>query len=118
MIVAVPVLGEEVAPWFCHARELLVVDLAPPRRLRERTIDVAEVGWPDRLSLLVGLGVTVLLVNGFTGAHLPVARARGLHVITGISGEIEPLLEALRNGHRGARHRKASSGTSRSSRGR
>lgn len=118
MIVAVPVFGEEVAPWFCHAREVLVVKVAPRRRLLARTIDVSRVRWQDRFALLAELGVTVIFTNGFNHACFPVAAARGIHVITGITGDIAALLETLRTEGHGARRRKSSLGTSRSSRGR
>jgi len=47
--VSIPLLGGEVAPRFCFAREMLLVKVAEGRVADRQQLDVADRGWRERL---------------------------------------------------------------------
>lgn len=95
---AIPLLGDDVAPRFCSAPAALVVALEADRVLsRER------VGWPPgpipaRLLTLAGLGVDVVLCGGFNRAFLPMAERLGLRVVWRLVGPADAIVAAYAHG--------------------
>jgi predicted Fe-Mo cluster-binding NifX family protein len=99
MRVALPVFGEDVAPRFCFARELLVVDLdGDQRETGRRFVLFGSERWGQRIRLLEELGVKVLLCGGFNRRLQPMADQAGIQVFWGQRGEAETILEAFREG--------------------
>lgn len=98
MRVAVPVFGEDVAPRFCFAREMLVVDLEEGRETGRRFVMFGNGRWAQRIRLLEDLGVDVLLCGGFNRRLQPAAEQAGIRVLWGQRGEAEAILEAYRAG--------------------
>ncbi len=73
MRIAVPVFGEDVAPRFCFAREMLVVDLEGDRETGRRFVMFGTGSWTQRIRLLEDLGVDLLLCGGFNRRLQPMA---------------------------------------------
>jgi len=96
--IAVPVFGEDVAPRFCFAREMLVVDLDGERETGRRFVLFGNGRWAQRIRLLEDLGVDVLLCGGFNRRLQPMAVQAGIEVLWGQRGEAETIIEAYRSG--------------------
>ena len=96
MIVAVPLFGPDVAPRFCFADQILVVELVDSREVARQQVEATGLPWPDRLRLLNRHGVELLLCSGFNRQLLPVARGFGINVVWGLCGDVEELLERYR----------------------
>ena len=98
MRIAVPVFGEDVAPRFCFAREMLVVDLDGDRETGRRFVLFGGGRWGQRIRLLEELGVDVLLCGGFNRRLQPMADQAGIKVLWGQRGEAESIVDAYRSG--------------------
>jgi predicted Fe-Mo cluster-binding NifX family protein len=92
MRVAIPTFGDEVAPRFCFARELLVVEV-DGGSVGERRRYVLSGTWSERIKTLSELGVGVLLCCGFNRNLLPMAGDVGLTVIWGLQGDVNAILD-------------------------
>ena len=96
--VAVPVFGTDIAPRFCFAREMVVVDLDAGRETGRRFVLFGKGRWSQRIRLLEDLGVDVLLCGGFNRRLQPVAAQAGIEVLWGQRGAVETVLEAYLSG--------------------
>ena len=98
---AVPLFGEDVAPRFCAAREVLLSDWTPGSLGQADSIStpwragLAGEGWQDRLQSVRILGATVLLCGGFNRRYRPLAEQLGLRVESGLIGRAADLFRAF-----------------------
>jgi hypothetical protein len=97
-MIAVPLFGDDVAPRFCFASELLVAEVAGGAVRSRQRVAVQGLDGPERIRLLNRLGVTLVLASGFNRRVLPMARAHGIEIIWGLTGNAEGILRALCNG--------------------
>lgn len=98
MWVAVSLFGNEVSPRFCFAKQALVVNVDGDRELERAIVDLGETDYPERLRLLGERGVTLVICGGFDRRYLGHARADGIHVIAGITGQAEDAVRSIRGG--------------------
>jgi predicted Fe-Mo cluster-binding NifX family protein len=98
MRVALPLFGKEVAPRFCFAREMIVVDLVDGREDGRRYVMLGPEHGPTRIKLLRAHGIEILLCSGFNRHLLPVATESGIEVVWGLQGEVDEILEKFRTG--------------------
>lgn len=54
--------------------------------------------WPDRLTVLKGIGVRTVLCGGFNRRFVPLATSMGIRVISGFGGDARINIEALARG--------------------
>jgi predicted Fe-Mo cluster-binding NifX family protein len=95
---ALPLFGDEVAPRFCVADEVLIVEVEDDVPTTRSHLHLAGKPWPERLSSLSGQGVTVLLCGGFNRRFMPLARRQGIQVIWGLAGTADDLIDAYCHG--------------------
>jgi predicted Fe-Mo cluster-binding NifX family protein len=95
---AVPLLGDYVAPRFCSAAEFLVVRIADDGETTAGSLRPTARSWPELLDELVGRGVELLLCNGFNRDYLAPAAARGLKVRAGLGGDARELVRLYLRG--------------------
>ena len=95
---ALPLFGDEVAPRFCVADEVLVVEVSDGADPPSHSLSLAGTPWPERLSRLSGQGVTVLLCGGINRRFMPLARNLGIQVIWGLAGRADQLIDAYCRG--------------------
>jgi predicted Fe-Mo cluster-binding NifX family protein len=98
MRVALPVFGNGIAPRFCFAREVLVVDLAGGRETGRRYVMFGPEHGPQRIRTLRDHGVRVLLCSGFNRHLLPLAQQSGIDVVWGLQGEVDNLIRSYQKG--------------------
>ena len=97
-MLGVPLHGDDVAPRFCSADQVMIAELDGDRVRRVRRLSLPEEAWSERLERLSAAGVRVLLCGGFNRSFLPLAESFGIRVIFGLVGEAERLIDAfLRN---------------------
>jgi len=93
-VLAVPLLGEDVAPRFCSARELLLVVVSGTEVRSKKRIRLDDLEIPERLGQLADEGTSVLLCSGFGRRWRPSAELKGIRVIAFLSGRAEELVAA------------------------
>lgn len=94
MRIAVPLFDDDVAPRFCAARSVLIVDVQGEDRSRTDVRELPQGSLPQRLGMLGDLRVTHLLCGGFNRRFLPMAEGLGMKVEWGIWGNAQ---EAVRD---------------------
>ena len=95
MVVAIPTFGSEVSPRFCFGGEGVVVVVGGGRAASRATLVLGDSGYPHRLRLLAGRGVTLLVCGGFSRAFLGEAERAAIHVIWGVTGPVEDAVRAV-----------------------
>jgi predicted Fe-Mo cluster-binding NifX family protein len=98
MRLAIPVLGEEIAPRFCFAQRLLLVDLEGGQETGRTVLDVGSLEGNDRLRLLAERHVTFLCCSGINKLYLPFSQGLGICVSWGHNGSVEEILARLLRG--------------------
>ena len=95
MRVALPLFDDDIAPRFCAASEMLIVDCSGGREVsRRKTAFSVHDGWAG-VALLGNLEVTHLLCGGFNRRFLAQAEAAGIEVTFGLWGQAEAILQAF-----------------------
>lgn len=94
--VAIPLFGQEVAPRFCFAPEVLIIGFEAGEEVSRERVSMVELPWPERMRILARRGVGVLLCGGFNRHLLPTARGLGIRVIWGLRGDAESVLKLFR----------------------
>jgi len=98
LVVAVPLFGEDVAPRFCYASEVLVARVESGQVCSRRRLAMDGLPWPERIRVLAGLHVELILAGGFDRRVLPMAAGCGIEVLWGLTGDAEQILDALCRG--------------------
>lgn len=98
---AVPLFGDEVAPRFCFADQVLIADIAAGAVASSQRLSMGDASWPQRLSELAAAGVSVLLCGGFNRRFLPLASSHGIEVIWGLFGGADRVVQAFCTGELG-----------------
>lgn len=98
MRVALPLFGRDVAPRFCFAREMLVVDIVDGKENERKYVMFSSEQGPLRIKKLREYGVEVILCSGFNRYLLPVANESGIQVVWGLMGDADQVLEKYRTG--------------------
>jgi predicted Fe-Mo cluster-binding NifX family protein len=98
MLVAVPLLGSEVAPRFGFADSFLIGEIEDGRVVCVDRVEALLRGFVNRLNALRGLGVDVILCGGFNRAFLPLAEDFEIGVLAGAFGDARQVLEGFARG--------------------
>ncbi len=97
-LIALPVFHDDLAPRFCYADHVLVVEVNAGAVLTTRTIPMRTTSGSERLDILSALGVSELLCGGFNREFLPRAAAVGIRVHWGLAGDAMEVVEAFCRG--------------------
>ncbi len=93
--IAIPLFSDEVAPRFCFARWMLLIEVEDGAVIEREQLDVEGFGWGGRLYLLSQRQVTMLVCGGFNRRYLHLAEALGIFVSWGHTGPVEPMIKKL-----------------------
>ena len=93
--VAIPLFGAEVAPRFGFSRSLLLADIAEGEVTRRHQVDVTDLCWSERLTLMARQQVRLLVCGGFNRRFLPFAGRLGIQVSWGHCGDVDEVLGGL-----------------------
>jgi hypothetical protein len=92
---ALPLFNDDLAPRFCYADHVLVVEVSDDAVISARPVPMGRGGGSERLGYLSTLGVTDLLCGGFNRQFLPRATAVGIRVQWGLAGNALQVAEAF-----------------------
>ncbi len=95
---ALPLFNDDLAPRFCYADHVLVVEVCDGAVASARAVPMGRGGGSERLGYLSTLGVTELLCGGFDRRFLPRATAVGIRVRWGLAGNALQVAEAFCRG--------------------
>lgn len=95
MRLAIPLCGDDVAPRFCSAAHVLIVDVADGREVRRERVALPAGAIPERLLALRALGVTDLLCGGFNRTFRPLAEGLGMRLSWRLLGPADAVVDAL-----------------------
>lgn len=96
--IAVPLFEGDVAPRFCFADRLRIVDVEDGTEIARREESMGETWFPGRLARLHDLRVSVLLCAGFNRDFLGQAQELGVRVVSGLVGDADAVLRAWLSG--------------------
>ena len=98
MRIVVPIWDDKVSPVLDTASRLLVVDAGDERQIARSEAYLDEQDISRRCFRIRKLGVDVLICGALSRPFSDLLAANGIHVIQGISGDIEEILAAYFNG--------------------
>ncbi len=93
MKVAMPRFGEEIAPCFEYSATVAIFTIRRRRVVDQIDFRLQSREALDRVRLLRDQQVDVLICGGLQDAVEKLVRARGIRVISWVSGRVEDLLE-------------------------
>ncbi len=95
MRIAIPLLGDDVAPRFCSAARVLIVDVVEGREVRREVLALPPGDIPARVITLASMGVTTLLCGGFNRVFRPLAERLGLRLAWRLVGPADAIVAAF-----------------------
>ena len=95
MRIGVPLFGRDVAPRFCAADRLLLVEVREGRAVSETEVALADEDIPRRLLRLRALEVDRLLCGGFSRRFVPLAETLGIGLVWGLVGDAREAARAF-----------------------
>ena len=93
MIVAIPRMGEMVAPCFEYSATMSVFVIREQRIVDQKDISLQSRDPFDRVRLLRDQNVNTLICGGMQDVYEDMVRASGLEVISWVYGSVEDLLD-------------------------
>jgi predicted Fe-Mo cluster-binding NifX family protein len=96
-VVALPVYRHRVAPVLDFSHKLLLMNLNPDPEEIATEILWEGLSHTDRLESLTRAGVTTLICGGISESLYAVLVNAGIHVVWGIAGPVEQVLEAFQS---------------------
>ena len=98
MVVAVPLLGDRVAPRCTTADRLLLISLRGRRADSQAILDVEVDGVESLLGIIGSHSVRAVVCGGITGSARERLEARGVRVIDNVAGSVAEVLAAVHTG--------------------
>jgi hypothetical protein len=95
VMLAVPIVGNEVAPRFNSATDFVIAEQEGIQAPVLSDLWLPDNGWSCRLQHLSALGVDILLCGGFNRRFLPFAASLGIQVHYGLTGSARELVAAF-----------------------
>ena len=95
---ALPLFNDDLAPRFCYAHHMLLVEVEQGVVTSTRSIPMGPNSGSERLGYLSTIGVSELLCGGFNREFLPRAIAVGIRVQWGLAGNALEVADAYCRG--------------------
>jgi len=99
MKIAIPVWGDKVSPVLDTASRLLIVEVVDQREASRFETYLDEQDMSRRCVRIRGLGVDTLICGAISRGFSKILEASGIHIVPGISGHPEDVLDAYVNGN-------------------
>jgi predicted Fe-Mo cluster-binding NifX family protein len=94
-VLAIPLFGDEVAPRFCSADVVLIVELEDGVERSRHRIKVGDSERSDLIHRLAQLKVAVLLCGGLGRRFMLNAERRGIEIEADLTGKADALIKAF-----------------------
>jgi len=96
MKIIIPVYRNRVSPVFDWCGNLLLFDIQSRREVRRREVAAAGTDPGKQARRLVELGTDLVVCGGISELLLGLVEASNIRVISGVSGNIDDVLAAMR----------------------
>lgn len=104
MKVAMPVFKNRISPVIDWCRDLVIFEVNSGQRENIETIPVAHLSPFERVDLLVTNGITLLVCGAISQPLLAITKSRGIRVMSGVSGQINEIADAIISGRLDIKH--------------
>lgn len=98
MKIAIPRMGESVAPCFEYCTTIAIYTVDDSGRVEQVDVPLASREPFDRVRLLRDQGVDTVICGGMQEVYEDLLRASGLQVVSWVSGAVEDLLGTFLKG--------------------
>ena len=92
--IAIPIFQSRISPVLDACNELMIVDLCEAGPLQRVTVSLEKLTPAERGMAMSRRGVQKIICAGVSEWMLACIVNRGMHVISGISGEVEQIIAA------------------------
>ena len=99
MKIAIPVWEDKISPVLDAASRLLIVELEDQKEVSRFETYLDEQDMSRRCVRIRGLGVDTLICGAISRGFSKILEASGIHIVPGISGHPEDVLDAYVNGN-------------------
>jgi predicted Fe-Mo cluster-binding NifX family protein len=96
--IAIPTFQSHISPVLDACRDLIIVDLAGERVVRRTTVSLGDITHLERASAISRRGVQKIICAGVSKWMLACLVNRGMHVISGVTGEVEQIIAGYQKG--------------------
>jgi len=96
--IAIPRFGESVAPCFEHSATISLFTVEEAMVVEQVDFSLTTKNALDRVRLLTDQGVEMLICGGVQDRFEEIVLARGIRVISWVTGEVEELLSLFLRG--------------------
>jgi predicted Fe-Mo cluster-binding NifX family protein len=92
--IAIPIFQSRISPVLDTCNELMIIDLSEAGPLQRVIVSLAKLTPAERGMAMSRRGVQKIICAGVSEWMLACLVNRGMHVISGISGEVEQIIAA------------------------
>lgn len=98
MKVAIPRVGDDIAPRFEHSATITIYTIRDRKVIDSRDYTLQSEKALDRIRLLRDQGIATLICGGVERSTESILSAHGIHAITWVSGRVSELLHLFAQG--------------------
>jgi predicted Fe-Mo cluster-binding NifX family protein len=92
--IAIPIFQSHISPVLDTCNDLMLVDLSAAGAVRRTKVQLRKSGPAERAAAMSRQGVAKIICAGVSELMMACIMSRGMHVISGISGEVEQVIAA------------------------
>jgi predicted Fe-Mo cluster-binding NifX family protein len=92
--IAVPIFQSRISPVLDSCNELMLVDLSEAGAVRRANVSLQKMTPWERAAVMSRQGVEKIICAGVSDLMIACIVSRGMHVISGLSGEVEQIIAA------------------------
>ena len=93
--IAIPVFNSRISPVLDACMQICIFDCEQKQEVNRQNVWVEDLSLPERLTILVKLGVTVIICCGISDVLHKLLQSKNIRVIAGRIGEIDEVVEAF-----------------------
>ncbi|MBF0452074.1 MAG: NifB/NifX family molybdenum-iron cluster-binding protein [Candidatus Magnetomorum sp.] len=94
MKIAIPTFRSRLSPVFDWCERLLIIEKMQNDEMRME-VSLANLTLMERVNILLELNIEILICGVVSESLLPVLESKNIHVIPGIAGTIDEIIEAF-----------------------
>lgn len=96
--IAIPTFQSRISPVLDACQDLVIVDLAEGTVVRRTTVSLGDIAPLERAWAISRQGIQKIICAGVSQWMLTCLVNRGMHVISGVTGEVEQIIAGYQQG--------------------
>jgi predicted Fe-Mo cluster-binding NifX family protein len=92
--IAIPIFQSRISPVLDACNDLVLVDLSETGAVRRANVSLQKLSIGERAAAMSRQGVEKIICAGVSDLMIACIVSRGMHVISGLSGEVEQIIAA------------------------